>query len=289
MNRLYLKAVVFCVIAYFCYGAINTIVSKVLVDVDSVVIFYMMMFISQLVLLPFMILEGKAFLKMHKFKLHLRRGLVAGISVCFFFISLKKIPTVDAVLIKNTAPLFTPIFSYFVLKEKLPLYLWPFIFLGFYGVYLIVGPFDESFTYVHLYPLVTAMGFSYASLSIYYLLNTNTPLQIVCSFNLIALVFFTPLIILTWHPIEPVVWFWFLLIGTVYAIAQYLFVSMFTFAMPGRLAPYLFVEVIVVYFLLQIFYEVSLDRREWAGAFLIICSLLTTFALSSRQTHHSLD
>lgn len=215
--------------------------------------------------------------------------MVAGISVCFFFISLKVIPTVDAVLIENTAPLFTPVFSFFVLKEKIPFYIWPSIFLGFYGVYLIVGPFDESFTYVHLYPLVTAMGFSYATLSIYHLLNTNTPLQLVCSFNLIALLFFTPLIVLTWHPIEPIDWFWMLLIGVVYAIAQYLFVSMLAFAMPGRLAPYFFIEVIAVYFLLQIFYEVSLDRREWIGALLIICSLFITFALSSRQRHHSLD
>lgn len=63
MNRLHLKAVIFSILAYFCCGVINVIVSKVLIDVDSVVIFYMMMLFSQIALLPLILRDGKAFFK----------------------------------------------------------------------------------------------------------------------------------------------------------------------------------------------------------------------------------
>ena len=63
--------------------------------------------------------------------LHLKRVLAGLISIVAIFIALRKLPLATVVSISFAAPIFTTIFSIFLLKEKVGFYRWLAVFVGF--------------------------------------------------------------------------------------------------------------------------------------------------------------
>jgi len=71
------------------------------------------------------------------------RGLVGFVALLMYFYNIANIPLAEAITFSKTSPIFTAIFSYFLLKEKLSKLAWSGIFVGFFGVLLITG-FDVT-------------------------------------------------------------------------------------------------------------------------------------------------
>ena len=72
--------------------------------------------------------------------LHLLRctsGLVALIAI---FIALRNLPLATVVSISFAAPIFTTIFSIFLLKESVGFYRWMAVLVGFIGIIVITEP-----------------------------------------------------------------------------------------------------------------------------------------------------
>jgi drug/metabolite transporter (DMT)-like permease len=71
------------------------------------------------------------------------RGLVGFIALLMYFYNIANIPLAEAITFSKTSPIFTAIFSYLLLKERLSLLGWCGVFVGFFGVLFITG-FDIS-------------------------------------------------------------------------------------------------------------------------------------------------
>ena len=67
------------------------------------------------------------------------RGLVGFAALLMYFYNIANIPLAEAITFSKTSPIFTAIFSYLILKEKLSNLAWTGIFVGFFGVLLITG------------------------------------------------------------------------------------------------------------------------------------------------------
>ena len=68
------------------------------------------------------------------------RGLMGFVALLAFFYNIAHIPLGDAMTFSKTSPIFTAIFAWLFLKEKLPLSAWAAIFVGFVGIVLIAKP-----------------------------------------------------------------------------------------------------------------------------------------------------
>lgn len=68
------------------------------------------------------------------------RGFMGFVSLLAFFYNIAHIPLADAMTFSKTSPIFTAIIAFFIFKEKLSLFGWAAIFLGFFGVVLIMQP-----------------------------------------------------------------------------------------------------------------------------------------------------
>lgn len=283
MRKHYVWAVTCILLSYVNFGTVNVLISKKLDQINAIKIYYFFMLFSTIYLLPWIISQGKGFFHTCQLKLHISRAFVEIICTYFLFVSLQLLPTVDAILIKDTFPLFIPIFATIVLREKVPLFVWPFLLTGFYGTYLVIGPFDADFSFTHFYPLLSAVGFAYSTLATRRLLQYDTLAQTVYSLNLIVLLVLTPLILFTWHPLSLEVWGYLAVCGLLVAIGQILYVQAFMHSMPGQLAPYIFFELVVVYFILRTFFEVTLTTRELIGGGFIIASMMIVFWLTKRK------
>ena len=73
----------------------------------------------------------------------LARGFIGFIALLMYFYNIANIPLAEAQTFTKTSPIFTAIFSYFLLKENLSIKAWTGIFIGFIGILFITG-FDVT-------------------------------------------------------------------------------------------------------------------------------------------------
>lgn len=67
------------------------------------------------------------------------RGMVGFFALLMYFYNIAHIPLAEAITFSKTSPIFTAIFSYLLLREKLSFTAWSGIIIGFCGVLFITG------------------------------------------------------------------------------------------------------------------------------------------------------
>ena len=125
--------------------------------------------------------------------LHFKRVLAGLISIVAIFIALRKLPLATVVSISFAAPIFTTIFSIFLLKEKVGFYRWLAVFVGFIGIIIISEPGYSSLNINYLYPIIFCLGLSYVAIAIRQLSSTE-PVWLIglyFSFSIMIISFFT--------------------------------------------------------------------------------------------------
>ena len=109
------------------------------------------------------------------------------------FIALRNLPLATVVSITFAAPIFTTIFSIFLLNEKVRLYRWLAVVVGFIGVVIISEPGFTSLNFYYVYPIIFCLGLSYVAITIRKL-STTEPVWLIgffFSFSIMILSFFT--------------------------------------------------------------------------------------------------
>ena len=97
-------------------------------------------------------------------------GLIALLSI---FTALRNLPLATVVSISFAAPIFTTIFSIFFLSEKVGLYRWIAIFIGFFGVIIIAEPGLDDLNIFYIYPIIFCLGMAYVAITIRQLSKTE--------------------------------------------------------------------------------------------------------------------
>ena len=105
--------------------------------------------------------------------LHLKRCLAGLIALVAIFIALRNLPLATVVSISFAAPIFTTIFSIFFLSEKVGLFRWLAVFVGFVGIIIITEPGFSSLNVYYIYPIIFCLGLSYVAIAIRQLSTTE--------------------------------------------------------------------------------------------------------------------
>ena len=105
--------------------------------------------------------------------LHLLRCLSGLIALVAIFIALRSLPLATVVSISFAAPIFTTIFSIFLLSEKVGIYRWLAVLIGFFGILVITEPGISSLNIYYIFPIVFCLGLSYVAIAIRQLSTTE--------------------------------------------------------------------------------------------------------------------
>jgi len=105
--------------------------------------------------------------------LHFKRCIAGLIAIVAIFIALRKLPLATVVSITFAAPIFTTILSIFFLNEKVGLYRWMAVIVGFVGIIVISEPGYSSLNIYYLYPIIFCLGLSYVAIAIRQLSSTE--------------------------------------------------------------------------------------------------------------------
>ncbi len=133
------------------------------------------------------------FYKTDRVFLHFKRCVSGLIAIVAIFIALRKLPLATVVSISFAAPIFTTIMSIFFLNEKVGLYRWLAVLVGFIGIIIISEPGFNSMNLYYLYPIIFCLGLSYVAIAIRQL-STTEPVWLIgfyFSFSIMIISFFT--------------------------------------------------------------------------------------------------
>jgi len=114
------------------------------------------------------------------------RGFMGFSALLAYFYNIANIPLGDAVTFSKTAPIFTAIFAWLFLKEKLSASAWLAVFIGFGGILLITQPSAMGFTKYDILGIFSGVGAALAYTSVRELRNYYDTRAIVLSFTIVG-------------------------------------------------------------------------------------------------------
>ena len=126
----------------------------------------------------------KNFYQTKRALLHLLRCLSGLIALIAIFIALRNLPLATVVSISFAAPIFTTFLSIFFLSEKVGLYRWLAVIIGFIGILVITEPGFESLNIYYIFPIIFCIGLSYVAIAIRQLSSTEPVWLISLNFSI---------------------------------------------------------------------------------------------------------
>ena len=118
--------------------------------------------------------------------LHFLRCFSGLIALVAIFIALRSLPLATVVSISFAAPIFTTIFSIFLLSEKVGIYRWLAVLVGFVGILIITEPGITSLNIYYIFPIIFCIGLSYVAITIRKL-STSEPVWLISLFFSISI------------------------------------------------------------------------------------------------------
>ena len=118
--------------------------------------------------------------------LHFLRCFSGLIALVAIFIALRSLPLATVVSISFAAPIFTTIFSIFLLSEKVGIYRWLAVIVGFVGILIITEPGITSLNIYYIFPIIFCVGLSYVAITIRKL-STSEPVWLISLFFSISI------------------------------------------------------------------------------------------------------
>ena len=118
--------------------------------------------------------------------LHLLRCISGLIALVAIFIALRKLPLATVVSISFAAPIFTTIFSIFLLSEKVGIFRWLAVIIGFLGILIITEPGISQLNVYYIFPIIFCLGLSYVAITIRQL-STTEPVWLISFYFSLAI------------------------------------------------------------------------------------------------------
>ena len=125
--------------------------------------------------------------------LHFKRCIAGIIALISIIIALRNLSLATVVSVTFAAPIFTTIFSIFLLNEKVGFYRWLAVMVGFIGIIVISEPGFSSLNFYFIFPIIFCLGLSYVAITIRRL-STTEPVWLIgffFSISIMILSFFT--------------------------------------------------------------------------------------------------
>ena len=120
--------------------------------------------------------------------LHALRCLAGLIALISIFIALRKLPLATVVSISFAAPIFTTILSIFLLSEKVGIFRWLAVIIGFIGILVITEPGISELNIYYIFPIIFCLGLSYVAITIRQL-STSEPAWLISFYFSLSITF----------------------------------------------------------------------------------------------------
>ena len=201
------------------------------------------------------------------------RGLCfTGVNV-FFFISVINMQYAIAMTLTFASPFFIALLSIVILKDKVGIYRWSAIVIGFFGVVMIMKPTSDVFVIYSIFPILVAFCWSLSMIVLKFIPEniSTAKIQFYSLFFSIVGAFILYFISSDHQPIENIFHlFLMVMTGILGGTGGILFIYAYRLMLPSKLAPFEYLGIPSSFILGWVFFKEAPIDQLFPGVLAIV-------------------
>lgn len=211
-------------------------------------------------------------LKIFSWKGHIfRAGAMTG-STFLFITGLSLLPITDAIAIAFVAPILTTILGVLVLKEAVSWKRWAAIFVGFFGIIIILQPSSDAFKIAAIAPLGAAAFGAARDVITRALSESESSLSILFTSMLMITIAGFLTYPLGWSAVKPSHIWIFITSSLLVGLAQYLMIEAFRLGEIALISPFKYSSLLWATLIGLVIWDELPSKHVVLGAFILILS-----------------
>ena len=234
--------------------------------------------VGVLFFLPLLLVKGPRPLKTGRVKAHLWRATYGLAAMYCFFYAIAHLPLADAMLFTYSAPIFTPLLAWWLLKEPLTKRMLITSAIGLVGVLLVAKPSEALFDALALVGLAASILAAFAFVSIREMSDTEPAFRIVFYFSLFSALISAVPLTWAWQPLDQHQLGLLLVIGLLATVSQIVMSKAYGLAPPGLIGPFAYLAIVFAGIIAWLRWGEMPDLTSLIGAALIFSASLLSIA-----------
>jgi drug/metabolite transporter (DMT)-like permease len=236
--------------------------------------------VCMLLCLPLTLRPGLANMRSDRLGLHFFRGAVGVLGFYLFYGALDHIPMVDAILLRQSAPLSVPLVVWAWNREHITGSDWIPLLIGFIGVGIILRPSPEGLSWWHAGGFLSALCLAISMVATHKLATTEPASRILLYYFLLSLACVAPFSINDFGELRWQEWAAMLYIGVSIYYTLRLYTRAYAMAPAYAIAPINYFAVVLAGFWGWLIWFQVPDGWSLAGSALVICGGLLAVYLA---------
>jgi drug/metabolite transporter (DMT)-like permease len=220
--------------------------------------------------LPLVFVSGREILITDKIGFYVARCVIGMLGMMAGFWAIVHLPLAQAIALSYSSPLFVTIGAVLFLGEIVRLRRWSAVAAGFIGVLVIVRPGADSMAAGALIAVMAAALSGMTTVSIKFLSRSEPPDRIVLLTTLLWVPLSLPGALTVWKWPDAATWPWLVLSGLLGTSGHYFWTRALRLADASLLAPFSYVQLLIVTALAWLLFGETLDGYTATGAAIII-------------------
>ncbi|OUS37061.1 EamA family transporter ['Osedax' symbiont bacterium Rs2_46_30_T18] len=217
-------------------------------------------------------------LKANRLIPQLLRGGVGFLAPYCFFKSLQSLPLADATIIFFSSTFMITALSWPLLREKVGVYRWSAVVIGFIGVLIAMDPQGGGDKLSYLYCLFGSFCYSLLFLSGRYLSKTESVVSLVFFFNLSMAIVSTSLAPLVWVPVATADYLSILMFSVLGLLGHFCVTKAFSISDVGLITPLEYTALIWAVLWGYLLWGEVPQVNVWIGAgIIVLCALFVIY------------
>jgi len=237
-------------------------------------------FICTLLCLPRILRPGIRTLRTERLVLHLMRGLVGVGSFYLFYAALDNIPMMDAMMLRQSAPLTVPLVMWAWSRERVPANAWLPLVIGFAGIAIILRPSPLGLSWWHAGGFLSALGLAISMVATRKLATTEPTARILFYYCTLSLACVAPFSVGDFRSLAALDWVAMVFVGIAIYLVLELYTRAYGMAPTAAIAPINYFAVVLAGLRGWLFWDQVPDHWSLLGSFLVILGGLLTLYLA---------
>jgi drug/metabolite transporter (DMT)-like permease len=239
--------------------------------------------VCTLLCLPRILRPGLRTLHTQRAGLHLMRGLAGVVSFYLFYRALQHIPMMDAMMLRQSAPLTVPLILWVWSRESIARAAWIPLIVGFVGIAIILRPTLTGLSGWHVGGFFSALGLGISMVATRKLASTEPTVRILFYYCVLSLACVAPFSISDFGGLAALDWLAMLYVGLAIYWTLELYTQAYGMAPTAIIAPINYFAVVLAGFWGWLFWGQIPDDWALLGSTLVIVGGLLTIFLAREK------
>ena len=267
------------------FSIMGVLVREASLTVNNETIVFARSLVGMLFFLPLIFVKGFAPFRTKRIGGHFLRTFYGlGAMYCFFY-AIAHLPLADSMVFTYSAPVFTPVLAWLILRETLTRRMLVMMLLGFVGVLLVAKPTGALLDPKGLVGVGASLLAALAWVSIRAMSGSEPASRIVFYFSTFSTLLSSIPLIWAWQPLSTHELLLLLGVGLVATLAQLVMSHAYAMAPLGKIGPFSYLAIVFSGLIAWVLWGEVPILSSWLGAGLIFASTLLSIARPARSSN----